>query len=210
MLYEFILFLAILWILMNRREMDIILLILFAIGLYASTRNYPGTLLGVVILYGLYIDSIGYGFYGEGFENESSNKKLKNKKRKPIITFGKEKNNSNNKKEKKKSNNKNTKTIDITDSILKNPTKKPSEKYINHSAKALEEEITKNLRMDAGSTFLNAYKSLDPKQIENMKKDTVELIETQKVLMNTLSNITPVLENSQKMMSMFKNTFGSK
>jgi hypothetical protein len=220
MLYEFILFLAILWILMNHRIMDIALLILFAAGFYSATRKYAVTLLAVVILYGLYVDTVGYNLYNEGFQNNNGKKmkKLSSKDRDAVITIGKNKlakdfknqnsNKNKNKNEKQKS--KNKKTIDITDAILKEPKSgKPSEKYINKSASALEEEITKNLRMDAGSTFLKAYQSLDPKQIDDMKKDTVELIETQKVLMSTLSNITPVLENSQKMMSMFKNTFGN-
>jgi hypothetical protein len=78
----------------------------------------------------------------------------------------------------------------------------------NKGAIDLEKELQNNLRLDTGTTFLKAYESLDPSTIKNMQKDTVALIETQKTLMNTLSNMGPLLKNSEKLMKVFKSSFG--
>lgn len=62
--------------------------------------------------------------------------------------------------------------------------------------------------IDAGTTFLNAYKALSPNQITSMTKDTQDLMETQKQLMGTLSTITPLLNDGQKIMGQFQQFFG--
>jgi hypothetical protein len=78
----------------------------------------------------------------------------------------------------------------------------------NKDVDLLEKQLGKEAHIDAGTNFLKAYESLNPEQIESMRKDTTELIETQKVLMKTLTGMAPILENSQKMMTMFKGSFG--
>jgi len=62
--------------------------------------------------------------------------------------------------------------------------------------------------LDAGTTFLNAYKSLKPDQISAMTKDTQELINTQKQLMSTLSTLKPLITDGKQMMDTFQNYFG--
>jgi hypothetical protein len=71
------------------------------------------------------------------------------------------------------------------------------------------EDEDKEFHLDAGTTFMNAYKSLKPEQIAAMTKDTQELMETQKQLMSTLSTLKPLISDSKQMMEMFKSYFGS-
>lgn len=63
--------------------------------------------------------------------------------------------------------------------------------------------------LDAGTTFMNAYKSLKPEQIAAMTKDTQELMETQKQLMSTLHTLKPLISDGKQMMEMFQSYFGS-
>ena len=63
--------------------------------------------------------------------------------------------------------------------------------------------------LDAGTTFMNAYKSLKPEQIAAMTKDTQELMETQKQLMGTLQTLKPLITDGKQMMDMFQSYFGS-
>jgi hypothetical protein len=63
--------------------------------------------------------------------------------------------------------------------------------------------------LDAGTTFMNAYKSLKPDQIAAMTKDTQELMETQKQLMSTLNTLKPLMTDGKQMMEMFQSYFGS-
>ena len=63
--------------------------------------------------------------------------------------------------------------------------------------------------LDAGTTFLNAYKSLKPDQINAMTKDTQELINTQKQLMSTLNTLKPLITDGKQMMDTFQNYFGA-
>jgi len=62
--------------------------------------------------------------------------------------------------------------------------------------------------LDAGTTFLNAYKSLNPDQISAMTKDTQDLINTQKQLMSTLNTLKPLITDGKQMMDTFQNYFG--
>jgi len=62
--------------------------------------------------------------------------------------------------------------------------------------------------LDAGTTFLNAYKSLKPDQIASMSKDTQELMQTQKQLMGTLATLKPLINDGKEMMNMFSSYFG--
>jgi hypothetical protein len=63
--------------------------------------------------------------------------------------------------------------------------------------------------LDAGTTFMNAYKSLKPEQIAAMTKDTQELMQTQKQLMSTLETLKPLITDGKQMMEMFQSYFGS-
>jgi hypothetical protein len=67
----------------------------------------------------------------------------------------------------------------------------------------------KEFHLDAGTTFLNAYKSLKPDQIAAMTKDTQDLMQTQKQLMSTLATLKPLITDGKDMMDMFKSYFGN-
>lgn len=71
------------------------------------------------------------------------------------------------------------------------------------------EEEDKDFHLDAGTTFMNAYKSLKPEQIAAMTKDTQELMQTQKQLMGTLQTLKPLIQDGQQMMEMFQSYFGA-
>jgi len=62
--------------------------------------------------------------------------------------------------------------------------------------------------LDAGTTFLNAYKSLKPDQISAMTKDTQDLINTQKQLMSTLNTLKPLITDGKQMIDTFQGYFG--
>ena len=70
------------------------------------------------------------------------------------------------------------------------------------------EKDDEDYHLDAGSTFLNAYKSLKPDQIASMSKDTQELMQTQKQLMGTLATLKPLISDGKEMMDMFQSYFG--
>jgi hypothetical protein len=72
-----------------------------------------------------------------------------------------------------------------------------------------KEEDDGDFHLDAGTTFMNAYKSLKPDQIASMTKDTQELMATQKQLMNTLGTLKPLIQDGKQMMDMFQSYFGS-
>ncbi len=63
--------------------------------------------------------------------------------------------------------------------------------------------------LDAGTTFMNAYKSLKPEQIAAMTKDTQDLMDTQKQLMGTLQTLKPLIQDGKQMMEMFQSYFGA-
>lgn len=75
--------------------------------------------------------------------------------------------------------------------------------------KAPSEEDDKEFHLDAGTTFLNAYKSLKPDQVAAMTKDTQDLMQTQKQLMSTLNTLKPLIQDGKEMMNMFQSYFGS-
>lgn len=62
--------------------------------------------------------------------------------------------------------------------------------------------------LDIGKTFLNAYKSLSPQQIETMKNDTKDLIETQKSLLETIKSLSPIVTEGKQLLDTFKDYFG--
>lgn len=63
--------------------------------------------------------------------------------------------------------------------------------------------------IDAGTSVLNALKSLKPDQISAMTQDTKQLIETQKTLMNMLQSFKPMLTEGKDMMDTFQQMFSS-
>jgi hypothetical protein len=71
------------------------------------------------------------------------------------------------------------------------------------------EDDDKEFHLDAGTTFLNAYKSLKPDQIAAMTKDTQDLMQTQKQLMSTLNTLKPLIKDGKDMMEMFQGYFGN-
>jgi hypothetical protein len=66
-----------------------------------------------------------------------------------------------------------------------------------------------DFHLDAGTTFMNAYKSLKPDQIAAMTKDTQDLMTTQKQLMSTLQTLKPLIKDGKEMMDMFQGYFGA-
>ena len=61
--------------------------------------------------------------------------------------------------------------------------------------------------IDAGTTVINALNSLKPDQISAMTKDTKQLIETQKSLMNMLQTFSPMVNEGKQMMETFNSMF---
>ena len=61
--------------------------------------------------------------------------------------------------------------------------------------------------IDAGSSVLNALKSLKPDQISAMTQDTKQLIETQKTLMDMLQSFKPMMSEGKDMMDTFQQMF---
>jgi hypothetical protein len=57
--------------------------------------------------------------------------------------------------------------------------------------------------LDAGTTFLNAYKALKPDQIAAMTRDTQELLSTQKSLVAMLDSFGPLLKDMNKITGFF-------
>ena len=68
-------------------------------------------------------------------------------------------------------------------------------------------ETKGGFHIDAGTTVMNALKALKPDQIDAMTKDTKQLIETQKSLMNMLQTFTPMVKEGKQMMETFGTMF---
>jgi hypothetical protein len=81
---------------------------------------------------------------------------------------------------------------------------KANKKYRLPSEKADGEH-----HMDAGTTFMNAYKQLKPDQINALTNDTQKLISVQKDLMANLNNLKPLISDGKEIMKTFKGFFGS-
>ena len=65
------------------------------------------------------------------------------------------------------------------------------------------ENDDKGYHIDAGTTFLNAYKALKPDQIAAMTKDTQELLATQKSLVGMLESFGPLMKDMNKITGFF-------
>jgi hypothetical protein len=65
------------------------------------------------------------------------------------------------------------------------------------------ESDDKGYHLDAGTTFLNAYKALKPDQIAAMTRDTQELLATQKSLLGMLDSFGPLMKDMNKITGFF-------
>ena len=63
--------------------------------------------------------------------------------------------------------------------------------------------------IDTKGSFLENYKSLTKDQVDGLNKDTKDLIDTQKHLIETLKNMGPALKDGKQILDTFKNYFGS-
>lgn len=72
----------------------------------------------------------------------------------------------------------------------------------------LPSQVKDGPHLDASSTLMKALKSLDPDQITAMSKDTQQLIETQKSLMNMMGSMKPMLNDGKELMETFQEMFG--
>ena len=72
-----------------------------------------------------------------------------------------------------------------------------------------EEEFEPNVnnKIDTKSSFMETLKSLNPTEVSGLKKDTVELMETQKQLIETLQSMGPALKEGKTILDTFKNYF---
>jgi hypothetical protein len=61
---------------------------------------------------------------------------------------------------------------------------------------------------DSKKTYKELYKNLGKKQKKGLNKDTQDLIDTQTKLMNTLTEMGPVLSQGKNILSAFDNFFG--
>jgi len=72
-----------------------------------------------------------------------------------------------------------------------------------------EEEFEPNLnnKIDTKSSFMETLKSLNPTEVSGLKKETVELMQTQKQLIETLQSMGPALKEGKTILDTFKNYF---
>jgi len=70
-----------------------------------------------------------------------------------------------------------------------------------------EDEDEAEPYIDVGRSFVEAYKSLSPNQIEGLSFDTKELLGTQQKLIETLNTIGPTLREGKNILSTFKEYF---
>jgi len=73
-----------------------------------------------------------------------------------------------------------------------------------------DEEVDDNeaFEFDHKASFLENYKSLTSEQVSGLNKDTLELMNTQKQLIETLQNMGPVLKDGKSVLDSFKSYFG--
>jgi len=67
---------------------------------------------------------------------------------------------------------------------------------------------TSDPHVDIGTTILHAYRNLSPEQIGGMRRDTKELMELQKELMGSLSEMKPAIEQGAELLQTFSQFFG--
>jgi hypothetical protein len=62
--------------------------------------------------------------------------------------------------------------------------------------------------LDAGGTLMKAMSSFDPETTQKMTQDTKQLLETQKSLMNMLTQMRPILADGKELLQTFSGMFG--
>jgi hypothetical protein len=67
---------------------------------------------------------------------------------------------------------------------------------------------TDDPHLDVGTTILHAYRNLSPEQIGGMRRDTRELLQLQKELMGSLSEMKPAIEQGAELLKTFSTFFG--
>lgn len=67
---------------------------------------------------------------------------------------------------------------------------------------------TSDPHLDVGTTILHAYRNLSPEQIGGMRRDTRELLNLQKELMGSLSEMKPAIEQGAELLKTFSTFFG--
>jgi len=90
-----------------------------------------------------------------------------------------------------------------TDEVKKDEVKTDEVKKENEKKEGADDEL--NVR----ESFLEAYKSLTPDQVNGLNTDTKQLIQTQQQLLETLKNMGPALQEGQTILNTFKQYFGS-
>lgn len=71
-----------------------------------------------------------------------------------------------------------------------------------------KEEESPEPHMDMGATLLSAYKRMKPEQVQQMRADTKELMETQQQLIETLSMLGPQVQQGAELIKTFQGMFG--
>lgn len=69
-------------------------------------------------------------------------------------------------------------------------------------------EESEDFYIDTNGSFKDNLQSLTPKEISALNKDTKDLINTQKQLLDTLTNMKPALADGKKILDSFKDYFG--
>lgn len=67
---------------------------------------------------------------------------------------------------------------------------------------------TKDPHVDVGTTILHAYRNLTPEQLGGMRRDTRELMDLQKELMGSLTEMKPAIEQGAELLKTFGTFFG--
>ena len=97
-----------------------------------------------------------------------------------------------------------------TKPLLPDHTDRKEPLVLGKEYKLPNEHDDKGFHLDAGTTFLNAYKSLKPDQIAAMTRDTQELLATQKSLVAMLDNFGPLMKDMGKITGFFGGGGGDK
>ena len=86
---------------------------------------------------------------------------------------------------------------------------KSSKKKEQQQEEDEEEEFEPNVnnKIDSKSSFMETLKSLNPTEVSGLKKETVELMQTQKQLIETLQSMGPALKEGKTILDTFKNYF---
>lgn len=84
---------------------------------------------------------------------------------------------------------------------------KPSKKKAEKEEEEEEFEPNVNNKIDTKSSFMETLKSLNPTEVSGLKKETVELMQTQKQLIETLQSMGPALKEGKTILDTFKNYF---